>query len=72
VAAAFLQTPGALTLAQTTITSGLLPSVGDLIEPIDAEGLVPGLAVLGDQIVQANAAVEALAVIQLSLNEVSP
>jgi hypothetical protein len=72
VAAAFLQTPGALTLAKTTITSGLLPSVGDLIEPIDAEGLVPGLAVLGDQIVQANAAVEALAVIQLSLNEVSP
>jgi hypothetical protein len=72
VGAAFLRIPGALALAQTTITSGLLPSAADLIEPIDAEGLVPGLATLGDEIVQANAAEEALALVQLSLSEVSP
>jgi hypothetical protein len=72
VGAAFLRTPGALSLAQTTITSGLLPSAADLVEPIDEQGLVPGLAILGDEIVQANAAVEALAVVQLSLSEVSP
>ncbi|MHB8420528.1 MAG: hypothetical protein ACYDCL_20840 [Myxococcales bacterium] len=70
--AAFLRIPGGLAFARSAISSGLLPVSADLLEPIDAEGYVPGLASLGDAVVQAGAAEEALALVQLSLSGASP
>jgi len=70
--AAFLRIPGGLTFAGSAISSNLLPVSADLLETFDAEGYVPGLSGLGDAIVQAGAAEEALALVQLSLSGASP
>ena len=70
--AAFLRLPGALGFAKTLVDSGLPATAADLLEPIDRDGLVPGVAALGDQIVQADAAVEALGLLQLSFAEANP
>ena len=70
--AASLRVPGMLDLAQLLISIDLLPQTVDTLELIDQAQLTPGVLSMGDAMVQAGAAVEALDLIQLTLQDATP
>ncbi len=70
--AATLRVPGILDLGHLLLAIDLLPMTVDTLELIDQAQLTPGVLAMGDAMVQAGAAIEALDLVQLTLQDTNP